>query len=500
MERRIRKDPGGASLTPASSDLHPREENGNNDGDSRMKKAAGSGTTSSHGWIWMSMLATLYGLQPIWISILVMPCNHVEMIVWYLSSCSGRLARGSADAIIVSQVMAVDIAKIICSLAVVLLDGSAWRLWHSWRIREFLQGSMVPAFVYTVQNVLINIAYRHLHPVTFAMLSQTKLLFTALFNFIFLRQKQSWRQVLALLTMLVAAVLLSIADHVELSLWGGKGAGEGGGERKEGSGGLTESLAASVVFGVVPMLAASVTSGFGSMYCQWVSQVKGRSSYLMTVEMSSFSFCLLLASLLLVPSSHDAVRMRQLGFFHAWTLLSTVPILNNALAGILVGVVVQVSGGLKKGFVMIIALLVTAAAQLLLEGEPPPLLVWVAFPMVVASTHMHAAYPSLLHSSDGGIPHGGIPHGGIPHVGIPHGGIPHMVAFPMVASPMVAFPMVASPMVVVSSTYVHAAYPYMERKGTGGEEDSDQEKTQKSCASSPIGMDSVPFPCWQCSW
>ncbi|CAI5973340.1 unnamed protein product [Closterium sp. NIES-64] len=342
--------------------------------------------------------------------------------------------------------MAVDVAKIICSLAVVLLDGSAWRLWRSWRIKEFLQGSMVPAFVYTVQNVLINIAYRHLHPVTFAMLSQTKLLFTALFNFIFLRQKQSVRQVLALLAMLVAAVLLSIADHVQLSLWGGKGAGEGGGERKGGSGGLTESLAASVVFGVVPMLAASVTSGFGSMYCQWISQVKGRSSYLMTIEMSSFSFCLLLASLLLFPSSHDAVRMRQLGFFHAWTLLSTVPILTNALAGILVGVVVQVSGGLKKytlspsclrhapvfsplssslppsfpprapqstairpsshpprlsllpspirqGFVMIIALLVTAAAQLLLEGEPPPLLVWLAFPLVVASTHMHAAYP-----------------------------------------------------------------------------------------------------------
>ncbi|CAI5504962.1 unnamed protein product [Closterium sp. Naga37s-1] len=267
---------------------------------------------------------------------------------------------------------------------------------------------MVPAFVYTVQNVLINIAYRHLHPVTFAMLSQTKLLFTALFNFIFLRQKQSVRQVLALLTMLVAAVLLSIADHVQLSLsLGGSekegsrdgdgkvGTEEAGSSKASaggGSGGLTESLAASVLFGAIPMLAASVTSGFGSMYCQWVSQVKGRSSYLMTIEMSSFSFCLLLASLLLLPSSHDAARMRELGFFHAWTLLSTVPILTNALAGILVGVVVQVSGGLKKGFVMIIALLVTAAAQLLLEGEPPPLLVWVAFPLVVASTHVHAAY------------------------------------------------------------------------------------------------------------
>ncbi|CAI5960337.1 unnamed protein product [Closterium sp. NIES-64] len=182
---------------------------------------------------------------------------------------------------------------------------------------------MVPAFVYTVQNVLINIAYRHLHPVTFAMLSQTKLLFTALFNFIFLRQKQSVRQVLALLTMLVAAVLLSIADHVQLSLsLGGSekegsrdgdgkvGTEEAGSSKASaggGSGGLTESLAASVLFGAIPMLAASVTSGFGSMYCQWVS---------------------------------------QLNFLHP--PFPQVPILTNALAGILVGVVVQVSGGLKK--------------------------------------------------------------------------------------------------------------------------------------------------------
>lgn len=53
------------------------------------------------------------------------------------------------------------------------------------------------------------------------------------------------------------------------------------------------------------------------------AQVKGRSSYLMTVEMSSFSLLLLLLSAAWVPSP-DTIRIRQLGFFHAWSPMSLV--------------------------------------------------------------------------------------------------------------------------------------------------------------------------------
>ena len=46
-----------------------------------------------------------------------------------------------------------------------------------------------------------------------------------------------------------------------------------------------------------------------------------------------------------------------------------------------------------QGFIVIASLLVTAGAQLLFEGEMPPLLVWIAFPLVIISTYVHANYP-----------------------------------------------------------------------------------------------------------
>ena len=48
---------------------------------------------------------------------------------------------------------------------------------------------------------------------------------------------------------------------------------------------------------------------------------------------------------------------------------------------------------LVQGFIVIASLLVTAGAQLLFEGEMPPLLVWIAFPLVIISTYVHANYP-----------------------------------------------------------------------------------------------------------
>ena len=78
--------------------------------------------------------------------------------------------------------------QILSSLLLIELGAqSADEIWSSWRFSEFARASLVPSAVYLVQNVLINVAYRHLHPVTFAMLTQTKLLFTALFNFLVLR-------------------------------------------------------------------------------------------------------------------------------------------------------------------------------------------------------------------------------------------------------------------------------------------------------------------------
>lgn len=65
-------------------------------------------------------------------------------------------------------------------------DGTLWRLGKEWRLVDALMASASPAAIYALQNTLLQLSYRHLDSLTFSLLNQTKLVFTALFMFLFL--------------------------------------------------------------------------------------------------------------------------------------------------------------------------------------------------------------------------------------------------------------------------------------------------------------------------
>ncbi|KAG5245165.1 CMP-sialic acid transporter [Salix suchowensis] len=162
-----------------------------------------------------------------------------------------------------------------------------------------------------------------------------------------LLQKQSIQQIGALFLLITAAVLLSI--------------GEGS------SKGSSSSDPEQILF-------------MGS-FLSWLLQfslVKKHLSYLMTVEMSV---------------SPDGEAIRQHGYFYGWTPLTMIPVLANALGGILVGLVTSYAGGVRKGFVIVSALLVTALLQFLFEGKAPSIYCLVALPLVMSSISIYQKYP-----------------------------------------------------------------------------------------------------------
>ncbi|KAJ6397931.1 hypothetical protein OIU77_018863 [Salix suchowensis] len=70
-----------------------------------------------------------------------------------------------------------------------------------------------------------------------------------------------------------------------------------------------------------------------------------------------------------------------------------IPVLANALGGILVGLVTSYAGGVRKGFVIVSALLVTALLQFLFEGKAPSIYCLVALPLVMSSISIYQKYP-----------------------------------------------------------------------------------------------------------
>ncbi|GAB2226075.1 hypothetical protein Droror1_Dr00021861 [Drosera rotundifolia] len=282
------------------------------------------------------------------------------------------------EVIVTSSVIACEVAKVVCALLLLARDGNLKKLFKEWTLVGALTASGLPAAIYALQNSLLQIAYRNLDSLTFSILNQTKLFFTAFFTYIILRQKQSIQQIGALFLLIIAAVLLSV--------------GEGS---SKGSTGNNPELV--LFYGIVPVLVASVLSGLASALCQWASQVKKHTSYLMTIEMSVFGTLVLLFS---TSKSPDGAAIRQHGFFYGWTAFTWIPVIANAVGGILVGLVTSYAGGVRKGFVIVSALLVTALLQLIFDGKPPSMYCLVALPLVISSISIYQKYPSRIKKKD----------------------------------------------------------------------------------------------------
>lgn len=299
-------------------------------------------------WLYSLLLTIQYGAQPL-----------------ISKRCIGR------EVIVTSSVLACEIVKVTCALFLMAKEGSLNKALREWTLIGSLSASGLPAAIYALQNSLLQISYRNLDSLTFSMLNQTKLIFTALFTYIILRQKQSIQQIGALCILILAAVLLSIGE----------------GSRKDYGSGNADEV---VLYGIIPVLIASVLSGLASALCQWASQVKKHSSYLMTVEMSIVGSLCLLAS---TYKSPDGEAMRQHGFFYGWTPVTMIPVFINAIGGILVGLVTSYAGGVRKGFVIVSALLVTALLQYVFDGKPPSLFCLLALPLVMMSISIYQKYP-----------------------------------------------------------------------------------------------------------
>jgi UDP-sugar transporter A1/2/3 len=193
-----------------------------------------------------------------------------------------------------------------------------------------------------------------------------------MFMFLILGSRQTRQQIGALVLLLIAAMLLSL------------------GKRSPQQRSKKFEWESTLWLGIIPIISASVLSGLASTLCQWAAQVKRRSTYLMTVEMSTYGSLVLLISMWWSP---DGVSIQKHGFFYGWTILTFIPVILNAFGGILVGLVTQYSGGIKKGFVIVSALLVTALLEVVVEGKAPSSYAIAALPLVVSSTIIHQNFP-----------------------------------------------------------------------------------------------------------
>lgn len=312
-------------------------------------------TVSAVGAASMVLLAVQFGLQPI----------------LYKEFAAGVTSTSAL-------VVACELCKLAVAFLVLAASGELRGALKTWELRQSLRASGLPACTYAVQNVLVQVSYQHLPPIVFNLINQTKLLWTALFVFLLLGKRFSAPQCVAMLVLLSAAVLLSLA----------KDSGGGGGSASP----------ASFELGLLPVLLASILSGVGAAITQQSMQVHKRDPALVTIELSVYGSVFLALPMLWSSLSSFGGAAAPVGvstdsLFEGWDAYTLIPVVANALGGLLVGTVTKHVGGVLKSFALICGIAFTAFVESFVYGAVLPPEVYVAAALVAFSLFLYSSYP-----------------------------------------------------------------------------------------------------------
>eukprot|EP00697_Spironema_sp_BW2_P010267 gnl/Spiro4/2542_TR1226_c0_g1_i1.p1 gnl/Spiro4/2542_TR1226_c0_g1~~gnl/Spiro4/2542_TR1226_c0_g1_i1.p1 ORF type:complete len:399 (-),score=105.92 gnl/Spiro4/2542_TR1226_c0_g1_i1:260-1369(-) len=264
-------------------------------------------------------------------------------------------------------------------------------------LSESLAYSLPPALVFSLQNICIQISLANVEMLTWNLINQSKLLFTAFFLWLFLGLSQTKLQQFALVLMAAAAVILTLDDS-----------------------GSNSTVQTSFMLGLAPCFAAAILSGLSSTLSQFSMQKLERHPFLFTIELSFYSCVTLLCSELGVQlyrgldsiaaasgpgpgsvgveaasggggSSYGSFEGVGEQFWQTFTVPATlfIPAISQAIGGIAIGLIVKHLGSLHKCFALIAGVVITGVVRLVITGAPLTVSLTAGAVLVCFSTWLH---------------------------------------------------------------------------------------------------------------
>ena len=229
----------------------------------------------------------------------------------------------------------------------------------------------VPAALYTVQNNLQYFAVSNLEAATFQLLSQLKILTTALFSVLLLGKTLKAAQwgALLLLTLGVALVQLSAMKPAA-----GDAAGAGG---------------SSSFYGLLAVLCACCSSGLAGVYFEKVLKGTKVSLWVRNTQLACVGVAFGLAGVV----SRDGAAVARRGFFAGYTPIVWAVVTLQVLGGLAVALVVKYADNILKGFATSLAIVLTCVISVFLFDFSLTARFAAGAALVLYSTYMYSNPP-----------------------------------------------------------------------------------------------------------
>jgi solute carrier family 35 (UDP-sugar transporter), member A1/2/3 len=258
-----------------------------------------------------------------------------------------------------------------------------------WSLRSWLVVALVPAALYSIQNVAALTAYQNLDALTYNVINQTKTLSAALCCYFVMGTRQSKAQIVALFLLLLSALVMEGVVDIRPLIDGSLSLAD-----KSPNSEPTMSTQ-RFTQGVAPLLLASFISGLAGALSQKNLQAAGggRNPYLFSMELCAASLLLLGFSLVVSPDGQSIVRH---GFWHGWTPSTFLPIATNSAGGIIVGLVTKHAGSVRKGFALIFGIFLSGVIQAALQPELSMEASHITGGVLAAvSLYLHSSFPPM---------------------------------------------------------------------------------------------------------
>ena len=204
----------------------------------------------------------------------------------------------------------------------------------------------VPALCYTVQKNFLYLAVSNLDAAVYQVAYQGKILTTAFFAYLVLNKQLTWKQVFALVLLLIGVSVVQLSSVT-------------------GS-----STSESSMIGVLSITIACFTSGFAAIYFEWVLKKSpgqtpaGHAIWTRNVQLAFFA---LIAAVVGVIGK-DGAAVRDAGLLQGFDWMTWLVVGLEAFGGIVVALVIKYADTILKNFATAVSIVTSTVVSFFFFG------------------------------------------------------------------------------------------------------------------------------------
>lgn len=269
-----------------------------------------------------------------------------------------------------------ELVKLVTCLGLVWNDenrslGNWWTKIHSTIIMQPIDTLkvMVPSAVYLLQNNLLYVAASNLDVATYQVTYQLKILTTAMFAVTMLGKKLIPTQWLSLMLLICGVAAVQLSDVKETTSHGAPDQ--------------------SKVLGFTAALTACFLSGFAGVYFEKILKGSDVSVWMRNVQLALFGVPMGLVTTYI----KDGGNIGEKGFLFGYDNFVWFTVLQNALGGLLVAVVVKYADNILKGFACSLAIIITCVASIFIFDFSISLQFSMGAALVISSIFLYGWQP-----------------------------------------------------------------------------------------------------------